>query len=127
MNNLRTPDPDPKTETVTREEVRMKRGILFGFVTILSLLVLVPQYSLADEKPLMVAYRGDATTMDPHGRTESTNTMILNHIFTKLVTLGPNNEVEPELAKSWKNVDPNTWEFYLESILLMGSCILHKD
>ena len=92
----------------------MKKGILLGLVVHVILLgMFLPGSGFADEKPMVIAYRGDATTMDPHGRTESTNTMILNHLFSKLVTLGPNNEVEPELAKSWKNVDPNTWEFYL--------------
>lgn len=68
----------------------------------------------ADEKPLIIAMAGDATTMDPHGRSETTNQVITAHIFARLTKDDDNLKTVPWLAKSWKMIDDTTWEFKLQ-------------
>ena len=90
-----------------------RQRFFLALVIALAMLTALAGPSRAGEKPFVIAMRGDATTMDPHGRTEDTNQMILGHIFSKLVTVDPKNTIVPELARSWKKVDDLTWEFSL--------------
>ena len=53
--------------------------------------------------------------MDPHFHNLTPNNSLLRHIFDRLVDQNENQALVPGLAKSWRNLDDNTWEFKLRS------------
>jgi peptide/nickel transport system substrate-binding protein len=91
----------------------MKKHSFFGFVLVFfAAILLIPQAGLA-EKPLVIGFEGDAATLDPHGRNETTTTTIQRHVYEQLISLDANLKIQPDLAESWKLIDDNTWEFKL--------------
>jgi len=74
---------------------------------------LLPGMIFAQDKPLVIAFEGDAATLDPHGRNETTTTTIQRHVFDQLVSFDENLKIQPDLAESWKLIDDVTWEFKL--------------
>src|SRR5512143_2015668 len=84
-----------------------------GFILVVILAVLfLPQASLA-QKSLVIGFEGDAATLDPHSRSETTTTTMQRHVYENLIGYDPNLKIVPELAESWKLVNDNTWEFKL--------------
>ena len=77
-------------------------------------LVMAAGLAAAEEKPLIIAFRGDAATLDPHGRSETTTIAIQAHFYERLVQLDPALKIKPDLAESWSVIDPLTWEFKLK-------------
>jgi len=91
----------------------MKKHAFFGLILIFFAVgFLNPQTGLA-QKPLVIGFEGDAATLDPHGRNETTTTTIQRHVYENLIGFDENLKIVPELAESWKLVDDNTWEFKL--------------
>ena len=84
----------------------------FLFVFLFSAWVNLPT-GLAAEKPLVIGFEGDAATLDPHARSETTTTTIQRHVYENLIGFDENLKIVPELAESWKLIDDNTWEFRL--------------
>jgi len=91
----------------------MKQRKYLGVILVVLVMVLfIPQMSLA-QKPLVIGFEGDAVTMDPHGRNETTTTTIQRHVYENLFGYDENLKIGPELAVSWKLLDENTWEIKL--------------
>ncbi len=65
------------------------------------------------QKTLTVATGGAFTSIDPHYHNLGPNNIVSYHIFSGLTRFTPNYEPEPDLAVSWKPIDPLTWEFKL--------------
>ena len=89
---------------------------LFSFPMILVFLIVgfcAPVVAWGQEKPLVISFEGDAATLDPHGRNETTTTTIQRHVYENLLGFDANLKIIPELAESWKLIDDNTWEFRL--------------
>ena len=84
-----------------------------AIVVVLFVCLMVPYTGLAAGDTLVIATMGDAVTMDPHGFSETTNEMITNHIFARLVKGLDDMTLGPDLAKSWKMINDTTWEFKL--------------
>lgn len=82
------------------------------FISLLGGLLFAPA-ALA-QKPLVIGFEGDAATLDPHARNETTTTTIQRHVYEQLISLDANLKIQPDLAESWKLIDDNTWEFKLE-------------
>jgi len=97
----------------------MKEGTmkkLFSFPMILIFLILgvsAPMIAWGQEKPLVIGFEGDAATLDPHGRNETTTTTVQRHVYENLVGFDADLKIQPELAESWKLIDDHTWEFKL--------------
>ena len=92
----------------------MKKVIFFSFVLVFLFLGWsIPPIGLAAEKPLIIGFEGDAATLDPHARSETTTTTIQRHVYENLIGFDENLKIVPELAESWKLIDDNTWEFKL--------------
>jgi peptide/nickel transport system substrate-binding protein len=90
------------------------RSALFDTVLVaLALIAIFPQSTLGADKPLVIAYAGDAFTLDPHGRTEKVTWNIQWHMYGQLVRFSPDLKILPDLAVSWKILDDVTWEFKL--------------
>ena len=91
----------------------MKKYLIFGFILVFfGAGLLIPQPGLA-QKPLVIGFEGDAATLDPHARNETTTTTIQRHVYEQLISLDAELKIQPDLAESWKLIDDNTWEFKL--------------
>ncbi|MBI3706592.1 MAG: ABC transporter substrate-binding protein [Proteobacteria bacterium] len=63
---------------------------------------------------LAIGVAAETTSIDPHFQSLTANHEIRRHIFEGLVAVGPNNDLRPELATSWRlTADPQVWEFRL--------------
>jgi peptide/nickel transport system substrate-binding protein len=65
------------------------------------------------DKPVVVAGPADVATLDPHKFNGMFTRSVGYWIFDVLVMNDKDGKPMPELAKEWKRVDPNTWEFKL--------------
>ncbi|WP_100011518.1 glutathione ABC transporter substrate-binding protein [Lentibacillus sediminis] len=63
---------------------------------------------------LQIAVLSDAISLDPTGANDVPSFNVQYNIFETLVRHDENMELQPELAKSWENIDENTWEFKLQ-------------
>jgi peptide/nickel transport system substrate-binding protein len=90
-----------------------KRKFCWFLFTVLTIGLLLPQIGFSADKPLVIAFRGDAARLDPHSRNETTTTTIQRHFYEALVKFDKNLKPSPSLAVSWKNIDDLTWEFKL--------------
>ena len=92
----------------------MKRCKLIPFLLIsLTLALAMAPAVWAQEKPLIIGFEGDAATLDPHARSETTTTTIQRHVYENLIGFDANLKIVPQLAESWKLVNDTTWEFKL--------------
>jgi peptide/nickel transport system substrate-binding protein len=68
----------------------------------------------AREADLIVSQKNDVDTFDPTMSTNTSTHNITINIFDTLVRLADNGrDFVPELAESWRVVDPTTWQFKL--------------
>ena len=89
------------------------RKFCWVLFTVMALGLLLPQMGFSADKPLVVAFRGDAARLDPHSRNETTTVTIQRHFYEPLVVFDMDLKPVPGLAESWKNIDTLTWEFKL--------------
>ncbi len=68
-------------DAVTEKEGKMKRCKLLPFLLISLVLALVmAPATWAQERPLIIGFEGDAATLDPHARSETTTTTMQRHV-----------------------------------------------
>jgi peptide/nickel transport system substrate-binding protein len=67
----------------------------------------------AAAQEVRVGYGAAVTSVDPHFHALTSNVAIHQHIFQALVGQDEKLALVPELATSWRAVDPTTWEFRL--------------
>jgi peptide/nickel transport system substrate-binding protein len=67
----------------------------------------------AKENVLTIGTSEDAITLDPQASTRWLDTEIFDNIYDRLVTRDKDQKIVPQLATSYKAVDPLTWEFKL--------------
>src|SRR6185295_10797451 len=81
----------------------------------LALLALVVPAGPALGQDLVIAQGADITTLDPTQATQIHNLNLFYNIYDALVTWDPKDigKLVPELAVSWRSVDPLTWQFKL--------------
>jgi peptide/nickel transport system substrate-binding protein len=72
-----------------------------------------PMAGPADARTLRYASVGDVRTMDPHGLYETFTQATLNAVYEGLVRMNERLELEPALALSWENPEPELWRFRL--------------
>ena len=64
-------------------------------------------------KQLVVSQAADAVTLDPHMHSAQETLSILLNVFDSLVDFTEKYEPVPNLAVSWKQVEPTIWRFNL--------------
>jgi peptide/nickel transport system substrate-binding protein len=85
----------------------MRRAVVIALLA----LVLAPPTFAAD---LVIGIPSEATSIDPHYQDLTPTTQIREHIFETMMLSGPQDELLPGLATSWKITDdPTVWEFTL--------------
>src|SRR5690348_10133377 len=89
----------------------MRLARFAALVTLAALLAAAP----APAKELVIAQGADIITLDPTQATQIHNLNLFYNIFDALVTWDPNDigKIVPELAVSWRSVNPTTWQFKL--------------
>jgi peptide/nickel transport system substrate-binding protein len=89
----------------------MRLARLAALVTLAVLLAAAP----APAQELVIAQGADIITLDPTQATQIHNLNLFYNLFDALVTWDPKDigKIVPELALSWRNVNPTTWQFKL--------------
>jgi peptide/nickel transport system substrate-binding protein len=64
---------------------------------------------------LQAALTGEPDMLDPTRSQIYTGAQVYDNVFSKLIDIDENQKFYGVLAKSWKQVDPKTWVFELES------------
>ena len=77
------------------------------------LLAVLFVFTTAPAQELRIGLASEPTAMDPHYHNLSPNNSLLSHIFESLVGQDERQRLTPDLAESWKPIDPTTWEFKL--------------
>jgi peptide/nickel transport system substrate-binding protein len=67
----------------------------------------------ASAQTLTMGVRAGPESIDPHFTATGTHSEALKHVFDTLTHLGPQLQIEPGLAESWRVVNETTWEFKL--------------
>jgi peptide/nickel transport system substrate-binding protein len=67
----------------------------------------------AAAQEVRIGYGAAVTSVDPHFHALTSNVAIHQHIYEALVGQDEKLGLKPELATSWRAVDPTTWEFTL--------------
>lgn len=62
---------------------------------------------------IIVGLSSDILTLDPANYRHRNTETVIRNIFDGLVTRTPEGEVVAEIAESWRQVSPTTWEFKL--------------
>jgi peptide/nickel transport system substrate-binding protein len=93
----------------------MHKRIVFTFSAfILSLAVLMSASPAAAENALrFTSIAGAAATMDPHSWYEAENRVATEQVYEALLDIDSNLAIVPQLALTWKPLNPTTWEFEL--------------
>jgi peptide/nickel transport system substrate-binding protein len=65
------------------------------------------------QHPLVVAFKGGATTLDPIMRSETTTESWQRNIFDTVTILSPKGKPIPRIAVAWKNLAPLSWQLSL--------------
>lgn len=67
----------------------------------------------AAAQTIRVAFDAEWTALDPHYHTFPYNLSVAHHLFDALTVHDANQVARPQLALSWRTLDPNRWEFTL--------------
>src|SRR5437870_5371695 len=87
---------------------------ILGLLIAVALLALPGGPARAREADLIISQKADVDTFDPTMSTNTTTHNITINIFDTLIRLSDDGKsFAPELAESWKLVDPTTWQFKL--------------
>lgn len=82
-------------------------------ITVLALAAALPVSGTATE--LRVGFTTDALTLDPGNHRNRDTETIIRNLYDGLLTRNSKMNIVPELAESWKQVDPVTYDFTLRS------------
>lgn len=97
-----------------RSKSKWKRLLTPAIATLAGLaLVFQAQAAQARGGDLVAAMLSDAVALDPHTTNDVPSSIVAYNIFESLVMFDLNNELQPVLATSWRNVDDLTVEFTL--------------
>ena len=91
------------------------RVALRAFLASIGLALLVASPAPAQGPTLVIAQGADITTLDPTQATQIHNLNLFYNLYDALVTWDSKDigKVVPELAVSWRSVNPTTWQFKL--------------
>jgi peptide/nickel transport system substrate-binding protein len=85
-----------------------------NLVAVMAATALLASVSPTISQELAIAVTSENTTLASHQTGSEVNSPGLRNVFEVLVARNPEtNELAPELATSWTQIDPTTWEFEL--------------
>lgn len=90
-----------------------RRAVRLLAATIAAWAVAAGGGTTAQARPLTIAVGSDVTSLDPHFHNTAINHATGDHIYEPLTFQDAQGQVIPNLARSFKLVDDQTWEFEL--------------
>jgi peptide/nickel transport system substrate-binding protein len=87
------------------------KSLFAGLIVGIALSVTGP--AAAENVLRFASFSGGAVTMDPHSYITRYNSVATKQVYEALLDIDSNVAVVPQLAVSWKPLDPTTWEFEL--------------
>ncbi|MDP2702426.1 MAG: ABC transporter substrate-binding protein [Candidatus Rokubacteria bacterium] len=91
----------------------IRRAVTLLSVLLIAVGLLWPAAARADRDTLSIGLSGIPDTMDPHLLWSTTWMPSYYALYDALTVIGDNNDAQPNLAVSWKRLNPTTWEFKL--------------
>jgi peptide/nickel transport system substrate-binding protein len=88
------------------------RGSLLALISAV-VLMLAPGADAAPEGRVVVAVASEPTTFDAHVFSDQPTYNVILNVFDTLVERGPDMQLRPLLAESYRLVDDRTWQFKL--------------
>jgi peptide/nickel transport system substrate-binding protein len=93
----------------------MRRGVSIFVVFILAILLTTVPSQAAKKDALVIGFADVFATLDHYQSTMRATIQLGYMVWDSLVTRNPDTgEIVPGLARSWKMIDPLTWEFKLQ-------------
>ncbi len=109
----------------------MRRRIAIALVCMLAIIPTMSwgQSASAAAGELVFANTTDISTMDPRNATGTPTAGILAHVYSSLLKTDETGKILPDLAVSYKNINPLTWEFTLNKNIKFhdGSTLTSAD
>jgi peptide/nickel transport system substrate-binding protein len=84
-----------------------------SFAPLLAVAAIALPVGAVDAADLVVGFSQDALTLDPANHRKRETETIIRNIYDGLLTRDAAMNVVPELAESYEQIDPTTWEFRL--------------
>jgi peptide/nickel transport system substrate-binding protein len=91
----------------------MKRRPLFLALLSLALSCSRQRELSVPDSHIRIAQITSATSLDPYLQDDERTYSTLDHFYNKLVSFGPELQVQPELAVRWENLSDTVWRFHL--------------
>jgi peptide/nickel transport system substrate-binding protein len=89
-----------------------RRGVLPALLALVALM-LAPGADAAPEGRVVVAVPSEPTTFDAHVFSDQPTYNVILNVFDTLVERGPDMQLRPLLAESYRLLDDRTWQFKL--------------
>jgi len=86
----------------------LMRGLLLTAVAVVAVLMLAPAADAAPEGRVVVAVASEPTTFDAHVFSDQPTYNVILNVFDTLVERGPDMQLRPLLAESYRLVDERT-------------------
>jgi peptide/nickel transport system substrate-binding protein len=87
------------------------KSLFAGLIVGIALSITDP--AAAENVLRFASFSGGAVTMDPHSYITRYNSVATKQVYEALLDIDSNLAIVPQLAVSWKPLDPTTWEFEL--------------
>lgn len=71
------------------------------------------QVAASGPKEMKMGLEADVASLDPRNASSTVTASVLAHMFNKLVKSDADMNIEPDLAKSYEQIDDLTWRFHL--------------
>ncbi len=81
--------------------------------TLIALVATTALALAAAQTTVTVATSAEPAVMDPHKATERYTSIFLTNIYDSLISRGDDLSISPNLAESWEQIAPDTWQFHL--------------
>ncbi|MCI0607416.1 ABC transporter substrate-binding protein [bacterium] len=97
--------------------IRYEMQRLTGFVGLLIFLVVCSVCRREEKKvssnQIVIGQITSAVSLDPHLVNEESTHSTLTHFYSKLVTFGPEMDLQPDLAVRWESLSETVWRLQL--------------
>jgi peptide/nickel transport system substrate-binding protein len=101
------------TRTLTRRTLLFTASRAVGVMAAGTLWTLLSPGHAAG-RTVRIGLQTDVNTLDPHmTNTVGTDLSVISHLYSSLVTRGPDLKLHPQIAESWTPVSDTRWRFVL--------------